>query len=323
MSACFLLDVHAMSFLEQPRAAIIGMDYTDPATLPIPLSMGTLQLWDAQNVQEWSSMSQPAMPATVGAAILENISAANIASIPAFDASLFLVTHVLQLPQRQSLTKINLVDDASSISMNHFRIMNLFPYSPIAMSHLALHYTPLHTLLSVSGDSWVFNKKVLQATDFMEHQKQLEKWRDSGSAAVAAAFAARALKLFLGLQRSKDGSGSVPPQFQRTQQKEISDFWGIYVCALICWAFGHIGVSRSETKAPTRRAAVQWILRVSDMEPGVVQQMSEKEKQVGSGAVSLARASLEKDCLGGRNILLADAVGVLKKLEEGDNYRRF
>ncbi|KAL7788437.1 hypothetical protein V8C43DRAFT_287581 [Trichoderma afarasin] len=325
LSACFLLDVHAMSFLEQPRVTVLGLDYSDPATLPIPLSMGTLLQWDAQNFQEWSNVTQPALPATVGTTILETISAADIASIPAFDASLFLVAHVLQLPQRQSLTKINLLDDASSISMSHFRIMNLFPYSPIAMSHLALHYTPLHTLLSVSGDSWVFNKKVLQATDFMEHQRQLEKWRDSGSAAVAAAFAARALKLFLGLQRcvNKDGSASIPPQFQRTQQKEISDFWGIYVCALICWAFGHVGISRTEAKAPTRRAAIQWILKMSDMEPGRIQQMSEQEKQVGSGAVSLARASLEKDCLGGRNILLADAVGVLKKLEEGDNYRRF
>jgi hypothetical protein len=326
LSACFLLDVHAASYLEQPRAAIIGLDYTDPATLPIPLSISTLQLWDAQNYQEWSSMSPAAMPATVGATNLENISAAGIASIPAFDASLFLVAHVLQLPQRQSLTKLDLLDDASSISMNHFRIMNLFPDSPIAMSHLALHYTPLHTLLSVSGDSWVFNKKVLQATDFMEHQRELEKWRDSGSAAVAAGFAARALKLFLGLPRyvSKDGSASsMPPRFQRAQQKEISDFWGIYVCALICWAFGHIGISRTETKAPTRRAAVQWILKVSDMEPGRIEQMSQQEKQIGTGAVSLARASLEKDCLGGRNILLADAVGVLKKLEEGDNYRRF
>ncbi|KKP03188.1 hypothetical protein THAR02_04707 [Trichoderma harzianum] len=325
LSACFLLDVHAMSFLEQPRVSVLGLDYSDPATLPIPLSMGTLLQWDAQNFQEWSNVTQPALPATVGTTILETISATDIASIPAFDASLFLVAHVLQLPQRQSLTKINLLDDASSISMSHFRIMNLFPYSPIAMSHLALHYTPLHTLLSVSGDSWVFNKKVLQATDFMEHQRQLEKWRDSGSAAVAAAFAARALKLFLSLQRcvNKDGSASIPPQFQRTQQKEISDFWGIYVCALICWAFGHVGISRTEAKAPTRRAAIQWILKMSDMEPGRIQQMSEQEKQVGSGAVSLARASLEKDCLGGRNILLADAVGVLKKLEEGDNYRRF
>ncbi|OTA05933.1 hypothetical protein A9Z42_0066740 [Trichoderma parareesei] len=323
-----------MSFLEQPRAAVLGLDYSDPRTLPIPLSMATLQLWDAQNYQEWSSISQPAMPATVGATILETITAADIASIPAFDASLFLVAYVLQLPQRRSLTKINLLDDASSISMSHFRIINLFPYSPIAMSHLALHYTPLHTLLSVSGDSWVFNKKVLQATDFMEHQRQLEKWRDSGSAAVAVAFASRALKLFLGLQRcvSKDGStaaSSIPPPFQQRaqqqQRKEISDFWGIYVCSLICWAFGHVGAaSRSEaSKAPTRRAAVQWILKASDMEPGRIQQMSEQERQAGSGAVNLARASLEKDCLGGRSILLADAVGVLKKLEEGDNYRRF
>ncbi|KAH8127574.1 hypothetical protein ACSS6W_006736 [Trichoderma asperelloides] len=326
LAACFLLDVHASSYLEQPRAAIIGLDYTDPATLPVPLSMGTLHLWDAQNYEEWSRMSQAAMPETIGATSLEHISAANIASIPAFDASLFLLAFVLQLPQRQSLTKIDLLDNASSISMSHFRIMNLFPDSPVAMSHLALHYTPLHTLLSVSGDSWVFNKKVLQATDFMEHQRELEKWRDSGSAAVATAFAARALNLFLGLSRyaSKDGSASsIPPRFQRAQQKDISDFWGIYVCALICWAFGHIGISRTETKAPTRKAAIQWLLDVSSMEPGQIEEMTVRDKQVGSGAVSLARAALEKDCLGGRNILLADAVGVLKKLEEGDNYRRF
>ncbi|KAK5987435.1 hypothetical protein PT974_11562 [Cladobotryum mycophilum] len=325
LSACFLLDVHGMSYLEQPRVRTLGLDYTAPETLPIPLSISTAQLWDAQTFQEWSNMNHSGVISTVGGTLLGELSAADISAIPAFDAALFQATHALQLPQRQSLTKVDLLEDASGMNINQFNLVNLFPYSHSAMTYLALHHTPLHTLLSVSGDSWVFNKKVLQARDFMEHQNQLRKWRESGSAAVAATFAARALSLFLGLQMStgEDGNVLMTVNLPGPQYKEISDFWGVYVCALICWAFGHVGACRTDVSRPSRSAAVQWIVNVADMQPGQLQNMSDEERQDASGAIGLARASLERDCLGGRNMLLADALGVLKKLEEGDNYRRF
>lgn len=323
LSACFLLDVHSMYYLEQPHIPTLGLDYSSPSTLPIPLSVSTTQLWDAPTCQAWSNTNVSGeVMGTVAATLLEQLSAADIATIPPFDAAILLATHTLQLPQRQSLTKVEFLEDASGVNTENFRLVNLFPYSPGAMTYLALHYTPLHTILSVSGDSWVFNKKVLQASAFLDHQQQLEKWRDSGSSAVATSFAARALKMFLrlSLNAGEDGNAGLTAN---NPYKEISDFWGVYVSALICWAFGHVGWRHSGASKPSRSAAVRWILKVSEMQPAEIQQMSEEEKREASGVIGLARASLERDCLGGRSMLLADAVGVLKKLDEGDNCTRF
>jgi hypothetical protein len=41
-----------------------------------------------------------------------------------------------------------------------------------------------------------------------------------------------------------------------------------------------------------------------------------------AGVVNLVRRRLEWDCIGARNRLFVDAVGVLKKLEDGNVWRR-
>ncbi|KAF7548388.1 hypothetical protein G7046_g8691 [Stylonectria norvegica] len=317
LAACFVLDVHSACYHEQQHTSIPGLDYASPSTLPIPLSACTEQLWNAQNFQDWAQFPTTNNFVTLNDTPLELLTPSDMASVPPFDGAILLAASALCLPRRQSQIQADLVEDPSNFPMAATHMARLFPDSGVANTYLALHHTPLHFLLSVSGDSWVFNKKVIQQSSFTEHQKRLNHWRNSGSAAVATVFAARAMKAFLNI----GGKNATSIQGSSLSRRDISDYWGVYVCALICWAFGHVGKRDSSARIPSRDASMQWTLAVANMEPAQLQNLSGRRE--AHGVVGLARAALAKDCLGGRNILFADAVGVLKKLEQGDNWKWF
>jgi hypothetical protein len=263
------------------------------------------------------------------------------------------------------------------------RISTLFPTCPVANTYLALHHTPLRDLLAVSGDSWVFSQKVLPATSFHEHQKRVKAWVTSSatsgssslaglSVARATVYAARAILAFL--NRHDPIVNPAAPW-----ATDMSDYWGMYVCALICWAFGHrapveaqhnhqhnqstrqrsgsscVGSRGSATTAtttttssvgsspmPTPAAsslsrpasvmsasaaaddeALAWLRMVAAEGVRLEEVMRMRERREAIGVVGLVRRRLESDCLGGRSRLYVDAVGVLRKLEEGVDWKWF
>ncbi|KAM5359525.1 hypothetical protein ACJZ2D_014420 [Fusarium nematophilum] len=316
LAACFLLDVHSSRYYERPHACISGLDYSSPSTLPIPLTANTAQLWEAKDPQTWTKLRTRRGLKTLSNTNLGTLSASDIASAPPFDAAILLAASSLYLPRRRCLTHVDPVDNVAGIRIDNVHIAKLFPGSAVANTYLALHHTPLYCLLSVSGDSWVFNKKVTELSAFAEHQKLVEQWRGSGTAAIATVFAARALKAFLGLGTQStevEGCEAEAGRPRKAPWADISDYWGIYVCALICWAFGHTDKRDTCTEAVSRELATQWIVAVAEMEPADVVGLAQRHE--ARGVVSLAREELAAECLGGRNILFADAVGVLKKLE--------
>lgn len=321
-AACFLLDVHSARYHEQAFAPILGLDYASPGTLPIPLSADTTQLWAAETHEAWTSLPHPTHLRTLSNIQLETVTPSDIASAPPYDASIILAACSLHLPRRQNIVVVDLINKASSIQTASMYAAVLFSTSGIANTYMALHYTPLHFLLSVSGDSWVFNKKVMPVSSFTEHQKQLGLWRNSGSAAAATVFAARALKAFLRLSVESPKSRTGTTGMQKTPiWSDISDYWGVYVCVLICWAYGHAGKREKIAEAPSRDSSIQWILKVAEMEPAQVEKWPGRSEAYG--VVGLVRKELAKDCVGGRNILFADAVRVLEKLEQGGNWKWF
>ncbi|KAK0615022.1 hypothetical protein B0T17DRAFT_375599 [Bombardia bombarda] len=224
------------------------------------------------------------------------------------------------------------------------RISNLFRECPPANTFLALHHTPLEDLLAVSGDSWIFSEKVMMAATFAEHQRRLKLWTEQYplghssspvsdnlmglNAAKATVYAARAIIGFL--QRGQLSSNEVVSPWSI----DLSDYWAMYVCALICWAFGHRArASLSETQQRRRSSeslgsneaaagvseadTMKWLRTVAGEDDNmslwhVVQVRGRRE---ASGVVSLVRRRLEGDCSGGRSRLYVDAISVLRKLE--------
>ncbi len=320
LASCFLLDIHCMRYFERAPVAAPGLDYSSPSTLAIPLSANTTKLWEASTLESWSKLNPQCPRISVGMAITQGYKPLDIQESSPFDASVLLAAYSLQFPSRQNPTRLDLIQELSEVDIDQMNVLSLFPTSAVANTYLALHFTPLHVALSVSGDSWVFNKKVLRFGAFTQFQNQLSRWRDSGSSAVAAAFAARALVAFLGLGLDDKGNAA---RSTSSSCNDISDFWGIYVCALICWAFGHVGRDGSGAwnEGSSRPAALQWLRSAAKMQPVQVQRLVGRRN--AQAVVGLAREALEREHLGGRSILIADAVGVLRKLEDGDLCKRF
>lgn len=64
-----------------------------------------------------------------------------------------------------------------------------------------------------------------------------------------------------------------------------------------------------------------WLRGVASM--GTEEVVRARGRREAGGVVGLVRRRLESDCVGGRSRLYVDAVGVLKKLEEGVNWNWF
>ncbi|EKJ75956.1 hypothetical protein FPSE_03904 [Fusarium pseudograminearum CS3096] len=316
LAACFLLDVHSSWYHERQYTSVVGLDYSSPSTLPIPLTATTTKAWEACDPQSWSKLRTRRAPKSISNTNLRTLSASDIASGPAFDAAVLLAVYSLSLPRRQSPSQISLVEDVAKFKSNVFPISRIFPQSAIASTYLALHHTPLYHLLSVSGKTWVFNKKLTDLNLFAEHQKLLDTWRSSGTASIATVFAARSLKLFLNLQTSlsqaKSSRGETCPVKTRPLSG-ISNYWGIYVCSLICWAFGLTEEQDKPRISATQDATKEWILRVASQEPSEVHIQSDRNG--ARGVVGLVRQMLSTECLGGGNKLFFDAINVLIRLE--------
>ncbi|OAA34059.1 Transcription factor [Metarhizium rileyi] len=323
LAACFLLSVHGMCYHEQPYSTVLGVDELNTSKFHIALSGSTTNLWEARNAEAWAAIDPSTIVLTTIEDLIKNPTMAAAESTPAFDVSLAIATQALQLPTRQNRQEVDLDQDVSSFHSNDLHMSKYFGRRPGANTYLALHYTPLHVLLAVSGDSWIFNKKIPDASLFAEHKRKLGQWRDSGTSAVATVFAARAIRDFLDLS-GRSAQSLAPPSTPHGAMTctEISDYWGLYVCTLICWAFGHVGKrTTTDKRLPARSRAISWVRTVAELEPGRLQALPKGEDS--QAIVGFVRDILEKDCLGGRNILFADSVGVLRKLEEVDNWRWF
>ena len=158
---------------------------------------------------------------------------------------------------------------------------------------------------------------------------------------------------------------------------DVSDYWAIYVCSLICWAIGHRGTSPanaassssstgststltsgsgsssssshsrsgSATNNTTTRSgdnknaainasvkereseleALGWLHHVaSQAHPqDVFTHVRVRGRAVTIAVVAMVRKRLEGEAAGSRSRLLIDAVGILKKLEAGVNWKWF
>ncbi|KAF4443442.1 hypothetical protein FACUT_1366 [Fusarium acutatum] len=243
-------------------------------TLAIPLTATTTKSWEAHDPQTWTRLRRRKDPKTISSINMRTLSATDVASLPAFDAAILLAACSLFISRRQNPAHVGLMDGALNFESERMLMLRLFPDSAAASTYLALHYTPLFYLLSVSGQSWVFNKKVTDFNVFVEHQRLLGEWCKSSTAAIATVFAARALNIFLNLKASSDQGEDRKGKSNQQQAghwTDISDYWGVYVCSLICWAFGIEDKQDRDNPKILPKAPKQWILTVADLEPSELQ----------------------------------------------------
>lgn len=355
LTVCFIVDNHTSLYHQQPRAR----DDIDPST--IPLTGHSDGLWAASSAIEWANILETSPAASIPRFVPppNTMTPEEVARHSCLDQVAILHAETSRLPRRQYSCSPTDVDDQNSYAADDLRtptttsynqnfsgtysedrLVHLFSMTsnpPGPSIYLALHHTPLHDLLAVSGDSWVFSQKVLGASTFSENQKRLRAWAEGRhpskspssqqqasagslegmSCAQATCYAARAL---LGFLRSE---GPTTPQAGC-----ISNYWGMYVCALIIWAFGHKAARSSSSTSPQKTPlpedeAISWLQSVATFPRPEDATRMKHRREASAGVVSLVKKRLAADCVGPRSQLYVDAVGVLKKLEEGVNWRWF
>lgn len=353
LSVCFIVDNHTSLYHQQPRAR----DDIDPST--IPLTGHSDGLWAAESAIEWANILETSPAANIPHFVPppNTLTPDEVARHSCLDQVAILHAEASRLPRRQYNSSSNDLDDQTGYTADDLRTPTTASYSqnfsgayseerlvhlfsmttvpPGPSIYLALYHTPLHDLLAVSGDSWVFSQKVLGASTFSENQKRLRAWAEGRppskspstqqqapssslegmSCAQATCHAARALLGFL------DGDAT-------SQAGCISNYWGMYVCALIIWAFGHRAARSSSSTSPQKTPlpedeAISWLQSVACAQRPEDAMRVKHRREASAGVVSLVKKRLHADCVGPRSQLYVDAVGVLKKLEEGINWRWF
>ncbi|KAK8084754.1 zinc finger protein LEE1 [Apiospora hydei] len=256
LAACFVLDVHTTMYHQLP----LVHRFNTPCP-PIPLTAASKDLWAAISAEDWEAVRTAGWPNNKPSVLSDHtVTIENIASAPPMDNAVYLASEALRLPRSDNSTSLDL-STTIDLSMTG-RISNLFGGSAIANTYLALHYTPLHDLLAVSGESWLFARKITGPREWVQHQNMLKAWSGSIQSAAAAKFSAKALVAFLDNGNDYDDndnykhndtnttsytsnpSSAKSPHtatrsYLRWNKNDISDQWALYVNALICWAFGN------------------------------------------------------------------------------------
>ncbi|KAI1258612.1 hypothetical protein F5Y18DRAFT_341182 [Xylariaceae sp. FL1019] len=335
LAASFILDVHTSVYHEHS----IMHRFLVP-TPPIPLTSSSQALWTAPTPEAWEDLcaSGPSQLKPVFLAD-EEISANRLAMALPIDAGVYLASELLRLPRRTG-SKLDLSADLNIGSTR--RISTLFPDSLVAHTYLALQFTPLRDLLAVSGETWLFAQKVTEQHSFKRHQRHLGDWSRSPHAGAAATFAAKALFSFLYTSHDIDVNtrqGSVAASDSRAgTDEDISAYWALYVCVLICWALNYRimkgGASRGgkaaaapvsflDASAATKAETQRWVKMVASLDPDLASQELRSSPREILGIIGEVRERLETETIGGKSRLLVDAVRVLKSLEAEPSKKRF
>ncbi|KAI1177636.1 hypothetical protein F4777DRAFT_576714 [Nemania sp. FL0916] len=350
LAACFVLDAHTSMYHEHP----VLHDFFS-STPQIPLTKSTQRLWEAEGPDAWVALlgAEPTQLNPVYLADEEIITPDTVETAPPLDRAVYLASETLRLKQRSSSSSVSTTlpadVDADSDSDPTSRIRNLFPSSAVANTYLALHHTPLRDLLAVSGDSWLFSRKILSAAEFERRKASVRQWTGTTQAGAASTFAAKALSLYLDPSYSLPLPDTTPAAVESSSQQQglewhmsdISDYWALYVCALICWSLGQRtprGTTTTTTSASCNNSTSSsgaeasddeseariWLSFVAGLSPAsAVQNVRGRRGGSALGVVALVRRRLEAEIAGGKSKLLTDAARVLKALEDDPTRPRF
>lgn len=340
LAACFVLDVHASVYYQQHLMKPFPMS-TTPA---IPLIRPTADLWAAQSLESWEALVDSLPSNTEPTILTSETTAEQVADAPYLDQTVFLASEALRLPKRSSPSILDLTVEVDETPTE--RITRLFPGSSVGNTYLALHYTPLHDLLAVSGETWLFTKKVASSQVFQQHKRRLQHWCNTLHAGVAVRYAAKSLLAFIDCSNHNSLNATVISNIEEEDGRDgswhmldISDYWGLYVCALICWALGHRPMGRganigsdltssynynhpnANSGEKGEREAMRWLKTMADSSSKKALNMRGRKETMA--IVSMVRRRLEDEAVGSKNRLLVDATRTLKNLEERGNVKWF
>lgn len=328
LSACFMFDVHQFMYHQQSRTRASRENIKSLVCLPCPDS-----LWNVGTpTEEWQAQRSEYIPQPLHL-IEQDLPLQPIINTNSFTQSLIICWFAAKLPHRDDPRYPNNFAPGS-IHPDLQTFMNIFPASPQTLTYLALYNTPLHSILAVAGDTWVFAQKITPPSEFHDAQTRLKIWSSSFAAAQATYHACQVLSQVLSQPVTLSSDGRLNSTLC------ISDYWSLYTCALICWAYGHKyqnpgnpALSRSSSDGDvrtmnvdmislseeTRLKALAYTSAILDLsiEDLFTNKNLANTKGDTCGVIDAVRHRLEIESVGNKSGHLVDAIVVLGKIKKG------
>jgi hypothetical protein len=324
---CFIFDIHQAMYHQQSRAKTCSDATNTILYVPCPEF-----IWESTSAADWDAnrngnhSDQPLHLAQ------QYLAQENSSELSHFTQTLHICAIVSQLRNHDDPNDPNNAQ-SHDVQLRISTLETLFPTSPTLYTYLALYHTPLHDLLAVTGDTWVFSSKLKQPSLFIEAQMRLRAWSSSPAAATAVHYACRVLEF--ALSNSQRASSADPRN--GVDHLDLSHYWSLYVAALICWAFGHrVGentiarfhndlrpVTDTVIENPSHEASERTRLKAlvyakSMLGLDKVDLLSNKaimRAQIPH-VIDAVRARLQLESVGDHCMMLVDCIGVLKRLRE-------
>lgn len=334
LSGCFVFDIHQSIYHQQPRSRAPRDESSSLLCLPC-----SDELWNASNPSEWQAQS-PDLAISPLRLFEQHIAPGSSICSWSFTQFLNISWFASRLPPREDPSYPN-EHFPQSIHPDVENFVDLFSNSPLTHSYLVFYYTPLHSLLAIAGDTWVFAQKITPPSAFQTAQNRLKQWSSSAAAAQAVHHACQILSQTL-------AQPLVPPPDGSPNKRCICDYWSLYVCALVCWAFGH----RYQNFAPgsstgtLTRSSSSTEIRVIDpdetplsndtrlkvltythgmLDLNVEDLLTSKASVKGEtvGVIDAVRQRLEIESVGNKCGMLVDAIVVLTKIKKAGKMKWF
>ncbi|PQE27546.1 c2h2 finger domain-containing protein [Rutstroemia sp. NJR-2017a BBW] len=323
---CFIFDIHQAMCHQQSRAKSYSDAINTILYVPCPEFM-----WEATSAADWGAnrhgnhSNQPLQLAQ------QYIPQENLSELSYFTQTLHICALVSQLPNHDDPNDAKNTQ-SHDVQLQIRTLQTLFPASPTLCTYLALYHTPLHDLLAVTGDTWVFSSKLKHPSLFREAQMRLRIWSSSPAAATAVHYACRFLEFALSNpQRASTDARNV------VDHLDLSHYWSLYVTALICWAFGHrvgentiarfhndlrpvtdtvIDNPSHEASEKTRLKALVYAKSMLRLDKADLLSNKAMMRAQSLYVVDAVRARLQFESVGDHCMMLVDCIGVLKRLRE-------
>lgn len=243
LQASYVLDTHQAALFEQLPALIQAplsrVGATEGKTdMPFPCDD---VLWESSPIEEWLVHAKAFAPQTLPEATEAALSDTS-EKFDAFQTSLVL-SHILVNKKQTAF-----FEQQTKLFMEHIEKFTTPPSCARSLfschALLTAHYTPVRHLLSVSGETWLFNKKLEQEAAFHLAKTQLREWTQSGSAKRALWHATEVLRRAFAEPTTYQDSpsnmtgGNKPAELAGDDLCMLHEKWAIYVSALVCWACG-------------------------------------------------------------------------------------
>jgi hypothetical protein len=334
MSACFVLDTQQSIYYEQLTTwSTFQQQAKFLPWLPCPE-----EVWDATSATIWAGRLSEHKATKYSIVVDDRL----IASIIAEGQKLTPFSHLILVCTQFS----EISDDPTypkgfiplSIPPALGRFMTTFPHDSKVNAFLMFYHTPLHDLLVIAGDTWVFGRKISSSSIFDAARSHLIMWSSSLGAATATQYACRIVQDEIS-QRFPRSAFPASNDQVGSLKGCISDYWVLYIAALVCWAFGHkyqsssggsissrdssstsepdsaIAVTPSSGYAEAR--AIEYLKKI--LEPSVEELLTPSFSARGDPGTILqvVKLHLEKEEEGRSSGMLTDAIGCLNKLAQG------